>query len=87
MNINTCRVSELNKQNINVKNSKQNCRLMFKDILTFLELDYRDDLLVHCFPRNQYSKIRIIIMHKNLLLKKLKINICKMDVRTFWKRL
>ena len=40
-----------------------------------------------CCPRIQYSKNQInwiFISYKSLLLKKLKINIFKMDIRTFW---
>ena len=33
-------------------------------------------------PKNQIN--RIILSNKNLLLKKLKINMFKIDVRTFW---
>ena len=36
------------------------CRMMFKDILTFLGLDYRDTYnIVLCCPRNQYAKNNI----------------------------
>ena len=63
---------------------------MFKDILTFLGLYYRDASLITLFfvvlviniPKNQIN--RIILSDKNLFLKKLKINMFKMNVRTFW---
>ena len=50
---------------------------MFKDILTFLGLDYRDDSLIKLYLfviGIGILKIRsmIIISHKNLLLKKVK---------------
>ena len=54
-NINTCRVSELNKLNINAYVYKIVSKfvaklikymLLFKDILTFLGVDYRDALLI-----------------------------------------
>ena len=62
---------------------------MFKDILTFLGLDFRDVKLtcVLCCPRNQYLKNqinRIIRSYKSLLFKKLKIYMFKLKVRTFW---
>ena len=62
--------------------------IMFIDILTFL-LDYRDALLITlyvlCCPSNPKNQINwIIISHKNVLLKKLKINMFKMDVKTIW---
>ena len=63
-------------------------RILFKDILTFLGLDYRDssliivDLVVIGISTPKIN--RIIISHINLLLKKLKINMFKMDLRTFW---
>ena len=58
-------------------------RIMFKDILTCLLLDYRDALLITMYFVDlgiSNPKIR----YKNLLLKKLKINMFKMDERTFW---
>ena len=63
---------------------------MFKDILTFLGLYYRDASLITLFfvvlviniPKNQIN--RIILSDKNLFLKKLKINMFKMNVLTFW---
>ena len=57
---------------------------MFKDILKFLELDYRDASLItlYSIPKNQINWI--ILSDKNLLLEKLKINMFKMDVWTFW---
>ena len=43
-------------------------RILFKDILACLALNYRDVYnIVHCFPRNQYLKNqinRIILLHK-----------------------
>ena len=62
---------------------------MFKDILAFLDLIVEMLRLKQStlFPRNQYSKNeinRVIISHKNLMLKKLKINMFKIDVWTFW---
>ena len=45
-----------------------------KDILTFLGLKYRDS-------QNEIN--RFITLHKNSLLKKFKINMYKIDVRTF----
>ena len=55
---------------------------MFKDILTFLRLDYKDayNFVLYC-PRNQYSKNQInqiIISHI-----KVKIKMFKMDFQTF----
>ena len=54
-NINTCRVSGLNKQNINVESLNKlvskfyakllKLRIMFKEILTFLGLNYRENNL------------------------------------------
>ena len=61
------------------------CMIMFKDILTFLDLIIeviRIFFFYESVSKNQIN--RIIIMHKNLLLKKVKINMFKMDVRTFW---
>jgi hypothetical protein len=64
--------------------------ILFKDILTFLGLVYRDASLITLYlvvigislQKNQ--KKRIISTYKNLLSKKLKIDMFKMDVRTFW---
>ena len=66
------------------------CRIIFKDILEFLGLDYKDASLITFYifcqgisiPKNQINLI--IKVHKNLLLKKLKINVFKMDIWTFW---
>ena len=60
-NWNTCRVSKRNKQNANLKvytklfiHLLQNCKKCrirtFKDLLTFLCFDYRDDLLKILHP-------------------------------------
>ena len=55
MNINTYMVSELNNQNIKVERNKivstsaeklLKYRILFKDILTFLGLNYRDAPLI-----------------------------------------
>ena len=65
-------------------------RILFEDILTFLGLNYIDASLIILYLIvlwNKYSKNqinRMIISHKKLLLKKLKSNLFKMDVRTFW---
>ena len=58
------------------------CRIMLKDILTFLGLDYKYDLLITLYivVLNKSNKS----LHKSFLLKKLKINMFKMDVQTFW---
>ncbi len=86
MDINTCIVSVMNNQNINVNSRSKivikfvekllKYRLMFKDILTFLGLDYRDASLITMFfvvlgisiLKNQINGI--ILSHRNLLLKK-----------------
>ena len=63
--INACIVSE---------QSKQNFKIMFIDILTFLGLD----IVLYCL-RNQYTKNqinRIIRSHKGLVLKKFKKSTC-----------
>ena len=62
-------------------------RIMFKDILTILGLDYRDATLITLYffcPRNQNSKNQINGI--SMSYKKLKINMFKMDVwtMTFW---
>ena len=87
-------MSELNIQNINIQaltklylNLLQNflnTYIMFKDIHTRLVLDYRDALNFFVIGISIKKKQinRIIISHKNLLLKKLKVNMHKMDVRT-----
>ena len=62
---------------------------MFKDILTFFGLNYRDATPIKLYfvvpginiKKNQIN--RIIISHKNLLFKKLKINMFRMNVWTF----
>ncbi len=80
-NINTFRLSDLNQQNINASVQTIN-------ILTFLGLDYRDAPLIALyivlpginFKKSEQADNFII---SNILFKKLKINMLKMDVRTF----
>ncbi len=66
---------------------------MFKYILKILGLDYRDGTLSTLYlfyPRNQYSKNQIdhiIILHKEMLLKKVFKKMFKINVATFWLRL
>ena len=56
-------------------------RIMFKDILTCLLLDYRDALLLTMY----FDFVVLGISNPKIrLLKKLKINMFKMDERTFW---
>ena len=64
-------------------------RIMFKDMLTCLVLDYRDASLISPYfvvLGVSYPKIKSIRLYhtKKLLLKKVKINMFKMDIRTFW---
>ena len=67
--------------------------ILFKDILTFLELDYGNASLITMYIvvlgiRIKKNKTNwITLSHNNLMLKKLKSNMFKMDVWTFWKRL
>ena len=56
---------------------------MFKDILTYKVLDYRDAPFITLYfvvLGISIPKIRSI----GFVVKKLKINMIKMDVRTFW---
>ena len=65
-----------NKNLSNIVEKLLKYRIIFKDVLTFLGLDYRDASLLTLFFVIQYSKNqinRIIITHKNFILKKLKI--------------
>ena len=60
-NINTCRVSEPNRQNINkIVARLRKYRILIKNILTFLGLDYKIELILKFYliiwPRNHYSK-------------------------------
>ena len=62
---------------------------MFKDIFTFLGLDYRvaSVITLHFDVTGiNLPKIRLIgwLDHKKFVVKKVKKNMFKMDVRTFW---
>ena len=64
-------------------------RIMFRDILTCLGLNYIDALLIRLYfvvLGISIPKIRSIgkLYHIKFFVKKLKIKMFKMNVRTFW---